>query len=64
MYRNTSVVTTTQRITISFSAKFPSVDMSVSATRWGIASAGLISHDFTNAIIGALPSEDHKVTLS
>jgi len=30
------------------------------ATRWGIASAGLISHDFTNAI-GLHPSSDHKV---
>ena len=28
-------------------------------TRWGIASAGRISHDFTNAIVGVLP--DHKV---
>ena len=31
------------------------------ATRWGIASAGRISHDFTNSIVGVLPSEDHKV---
>jgi len=30
------------------------------ATKWGIASAGLISHDFTNAI-GVHPSSDHKV---
>ena len=30
--------------------------------RWGIASAGLISHDFTNAIVGVLPPEEHKVT--
>ena len=30
-------------------------------TRWGIASAGRISHDFTNAIVGVLP--DHKVIL-
>jgi len=30
------------------------------ATRWGIASAGLISHDFTNAI-GIHPAEDHQV---
>ena len=29
--------------------------------RWGIASAGLISHDFTNAIVGVLPSGEHKV---
>ena len=31
------------------------------ATRWGIASAGRISHDFTNAIVGVLPGEDHQV---
>jgi len=30
------------------------------ATRWGIVSAGLISHDFTNAI-GIHPAEDHQV---
>ena len=30
--------------------------------RWGIASAGLICHDFTNAIIGVLPPGEHKVT--
>ena len=30
--------------------------------RWGIASAGLICHDFTNAIIGVLPPEEHQVT--
>jgi len=30
------------------------------ATRWGIVSAGLISHDFTNAI-GCLPEADHRV---
>jgi len=29
--------------------------------RWGIASAGLICHDFTNAIIGVLPPGEHKV---
>ena len=29
--------------------------------RWGIASAGLICHDFTNAIIGVLPQEEHQV---
>ena len=29
--------------------------------RWGIASAGKISHDFTNAILGPLPSDEHKV---
>jgi len=32
-----------------------------SPTRWGIASAGKISHDFTNSIIGVLPSHDHQV---
>lgn len=31
-----------------------------SATRWGIASAGLISQDFTNAI-SCLPKDQHKV---
>jgi len=31
------------------------------ATRWGIASAGRISHDFTNSIVGVLPGEDHQV---
>jgi len=31
------------------------------AIRWGIASAGRISHDFTNAIVGVLPGEDHQV---
>ena len=38
-------------------ALFQTVTM---ATRWGIASAGLISHDFTNAI-GIHPSGEHKV---
>jgi len=31
------------------------------ATRWGIASAGLISNDFTNSIVGVLPPEEHLV---
>lgn len=30
------------------------------ATRWGIVSAGLISHDFTTAL-GCLPESDHRV---
>jgi dihydrodiol dehydrogenase / D-xylose 1-dehydrogenase (NADP) len=30
------------------------------ATRWGIASAGKISHDFVTAL-STLPSEEHKV---
>ena len=30
------------------------------ATRWGIASAGKISHDFV-AALGTLPAEEHKV---
>lgn len=30
------------------------------ATRWGIASAGLISHDFANAL-STLPSNEHKI---
>jgi dihydrodiol dehydrogenase / D-xylose 1-dehydrogenase (NADP) len=29
-------------------------------TKWGIASAGLISHDFANALI-CLSPEDHKI---
>ena len=32
-----------------------------SPLRWGIASAGLISHDFTNAIVGVLPEDQHRV---
>ena len=31
------------------------------ATRWGIASTGNISHDFTNAVVGVLPAEEHQV---
>ena len=31
------------------------------ATRWGIASTGNISHDFTNAMLGVLPAEEHQV---
>lgn len=30
------------------------------ALRWGIVSAGKISHDFVNAV-GTLPKEDHQV---
>lgn len=30
------------------------------ATRWGIASAGKISHDFVTAL-NTLPSEEHRV---
>jgi hypothetical protein len=30
------------------------------ATRWGIASAGMISHDFVNAL-STLDSSEHKV---
>lgn len=30
------------------------------ALRWGIVSAGLISHDFVNAV-GTLPKSEHKV---
>ena len=32
-----------------------------SPLRWGIASAGLISHDFTNAVVGVLPEDQHRV---
>lgn len=32
------------------------------ATRWGICSAGKISHDFTVAL-KTLPAEDHQVLL-
>ena len=32
-----------------------------SPLRWGIASAGLISHDFTNAVVGVLPGDQHRV---
>ena len=34
---------------------------STSPLRWGIASAGLISHDFTNAVVGVLPEDQHRV---
>ena len=34
------------------------------ATRWGIASAGLISNDFTNSIVGVLPPEEHLVRIN
>lgn len=30
------------------------------ATNWGIASAGLISHDFATAV-GTLPQNEHKI---
>ena len=32
-----------------------------SLVRWGVASCGLISHDFTNAIVGVLPEDQHRV---
>jgi len=32
------------------------------ATRWGIASAGMISHDFTNAL-STLDKNEHKVIM-
>ena len=32
-----------------------------SLVRWGIASCGLISHDFTNAVVGVLPGDQHRV---
>ena len=31
------------------------------ATMWGIAGCGLISHDFTNAMVGVLPEDQHRV---